>query len=106
MAKNIFPKATDDCIPNPAKVLAVPIIATINNKNFEFMHDPNSEPQIGGFDQYYMTFKWHDIPENKKRKIYSDPVASPTMPGGLYTISKSWFFELGSYDPGMEIWKG
>ena len=53
-----------------------------------------------------MSFQWHDIPDNHKRRKYSDPVPSPTMPGGLFTISKDWFLTLGGYDPGMEIWKG
>ena len=26
------------------------------------------------------------------------------MAGGLFAIDRSYFFEIGSYDPGMEIW--
>ena len=29
---------------------------------------------------------------------------SPTHAGGLFSIDKSYFLEIGSYDPGMEIW--
>lgn len=28
------------------------------------------------------------------------------MPGGLYTIDRSFFYELGAYDKDMEIWGG
>ena len=31
---------------------------------------------------------------------------SPTMAGGLFSIDKSYFYEIGSYDPGMNIWGG
>ena len=31
---------------------------------------------------------------------------SPTMPGGLFAVDRKYFFEIGGYDPGMEIWGG
>jgi len=31
---------------------------------------------------------------------------SPTMAGGLFSIDKSYFYEIGSYDEGMNIWGG
>lgn len=36
----------------------------------------------------------------------TSPLRTPTMAGGLFSIDKEYFYELGSYDEGMDIWGG
>ncbi len=63
----------------------------------------------GVFD-WALTFRWAYIrsnpPPGPPRKHVTDPVQSPTMAGGLYSIDREWFWKSGSYDNAMEGWGG
>lgn len=85
-----------------------PVIDVISDKTFEYHYkgDANSI-SVGGFD-WNLQFNWHSIPEReKKRRSHPyDPIRSPTMAGGLFSISKAFFEKLGTYDSGFDIWGG
>ncbi|KAM4687976.1 polypeptide N-acetylgalactosaminyltransferase 12-like [Discoglossus pictus] len=83
-----------------------PVINVIDWNTFEFLGN-SGLPQIGGFD-WRLVFTWHNVPEReqKRRRSATDVISSPTMAGGLFSVSKKYFEYLGSYDTGMEVWGG
>ncbi|MGH0179604.1 UNVERIFIED_CONTAM: hypothetical protein FKN15_002038 [Acipenser sinensis] len=86
-----------------------PDIPSINLNTFEFSKPVRHSQQHnrGNFD-WSLSFGWEALPQHEKerRKDETDPIKTPTFAGGLFSISKSYFKHIGSYDEQMEIWGG
>ena len=69
-------------------------------------HD-SSGVNVGGFD-WNLQFNWHSVPQRERDRHESsaEPVYTPTMAGGLFSINKKFFEKLGTYDSGFDIWGG
>ncbi|XP_052801454.1 probable N-acetylgalactosaminyltransferase 9 isoform X2 [Mya arenaria] len=81
-----------------------PIIDAISDQTLEFSGNGGYQP--GGFT-WSLHFTWEDIPESSKTgRKYTDPLRSPTMAGGLFAADRKYFFEIGAYDEGMDVWGG
>lgn len=54
----------------------------------------------------FLTFRWAVVEQaSLTGKVTSrDPVASPSMAGGLFAIDRNWFWEMGGYDEGFVAW--
>nr|XP_033798397.1 N-acetylgalactosaminyltransferase 7 isoform X1 [Geotrypetes seraphini] len=88
----------------------VPLIDVIDGNNYHIV------PQAGGDDDGFArgawdwSMIWKRVPltqrEKDKRKTKTEPYRSPAMAGGLFAIEREFFFELGLYDPGLQIWGG
>ncbi|KAL4640508.1 N-acetylgalactosaminyltransferase 7-like [Arapaima gigas] len=91
-------------------VCTVPLIDSIHGQTF------NIEPQGGGDTDGFArgawdwSMLWKRIPltdrEKQRRATKTEPYRSPAMAGGLFAIERDFFFELGLYDPGLQIWGG
>ncbi|XP_051242081.1 N-acetylgalactosaminyltransferase 7 isoform X2 [Dicentrarchus labrax] len=91
-------------------VCTVPLIDYIDGNEYSM------EPQQGGDEDglargaWDWSLLWKRVPlsqrEKAKRKHTTQPYRSPAMAGGLFAIERDFFFELGLYDPGLQIWGG
>uniref|UniRef100_A0A914I3E3 Polypeptide N-acetylgalactosaminyltransferase n=1 Tax=Globodera rostochiensis TaxID=31243 RepID=A0A914I3E3_GLORO len=95
-----------DRIHKNSSTVVCPVIDVIDDNNFEYHYSKAFFTNVGGFD-WSLQFNWHPIPErDRKNRRHIDPVASPTMAGGLFSIHREYFEKLGTYDPGFDIWGG
>ncbi|XP_052096242.1 polypeptide N-acetylgalactosaminyltransferase 11-like [Mytilus californianus] len=84
--------------------VVVPVIDIINADTMELQTSPLV---VGGFN-WGLHFRWDQLPVHVRDNpdVASNPVKSPTMAGGLFAMDRSYYFELGEYDSGMDIWGG
>lgn len=92
-----------------------------------FSYKKREKFQLGGIDPLY-SFKWYDklykqkmflllflivslcripVPQHEWDRIdeeITQPFLSPAMAGGLFSIDREFFYEIGTYDEEMKIW--
>ncbi|XP_074658980.1 polypeptide N-acetylgalactosaminyltransferase 13-like isoform X2 [Tubulanus polymorphus] len=88
------------------KSVVCPIIDVISDDTFEYI--AGSDMTWGGFN-WKLNFRWYPIPQREMDRRSGDrsvPARTPTMAGGLFSIERNFFYEIGSYDKGMDIWGG
>ncbi|XP_032188110.1 polypeptide N-acetylgalactosaminyltransferase-like 6 isoform X2 [Mustela erminea] len=86
------------------KTIVCPMIDVIDHNHFGYEAQAG-DAMRGAFD-WEMYYKRIPIPPELQRADPSDPFESPVMAGGLFAVDRKWFWELGGYDPGLEIWGG
>jgi len=83
-----------------------PVIDVISDESFEYI--TASDMTWGGFN-WKLNFRWYRVPQremDRRGGDRSEPLHTPAMAGGLFSIDKEYFYEIGSYDEGMDIWGG
>ncbi|XP_034142665.1 polypeptide N-acetylgalactosaminyltransferase 13 isoform X2 [Esox lucius] len=93
-------------IKEDRRSVVCPIIDVISDETFEYM--AGSDMTYGGFN-WRLNFRWYPVPQREMDRRKGDrtlPLRTPTMAGGLFSIDRTYFDEIGTYDPGMDIWGG
>ncbi|KAH3721774.1 hypothetical protein DPMN_064722 [Dreissena polymorpha] len=85
-------------------VVVAPEISMISATQFSVGFGSGGSMGILQFPE--LTFNWMGLParEKKRRASLADPIRTPTIAGGLFSINKEFFFKMGTYDEGMDIW--
>ncbi|XP_035481462.2 polypeptide N-acetylgalactosaminyltransferase 10-like isoform X2 [Scophthalmus maximus] len=93
-----------DRIAQNRKTIVCPMIDVIDHDNFGY-ETQAGDAMRGAFD-WEMYYKRIPIPTELQKHDHSEPFESPVMAGGLFAVDRKWFWELGGYDTGLEIWGG
>ncbi|XP_072447822.1 polypeptide N-acetylgalactosaminyltransferase-like 6 isoform X1 [Chiloscyllium punctatum] len=93
-----------DQIAQDHRTIVCPMIDVIDHNHFGYEMQAG-DAMRGAFD-WEMYYKRIPIPPELQRADPSDPFESPVMAGGLFAVDQRWFWELGGYDSGLEIWGG
>ena len=96
-----------DRIARNIKNVASPTIDVINSRTFQYNPIASLNQEVGGFD-WNLEFNWWQISESErlKRNNSAEPMRTPTIAGGLFSIDKTYFEKLGRYDPDFMFWGG
>ncbi|GLH14171.1 Putative polypeptide N-acetylgalactosaminyltransferase 9 [Gryllus bimaculatus] len=96
-----------DRIARDPHTVVCPVIDVIDDNTLEYHWRDAGGVNVGGFD-WNLQFNWHSVPERERQRHNNtaEPVWSPTMAGGLFSIDKAFFERLGTYDSGFDIWGG
>ncbi|KAL3315441.1 UDP-N-acetyl-alpha-D-galactosamine polypeptide N-acetylgalactosaminyltransferase [Cichlidogyrus casuarinus] len=87
------------------KTVIAPVIVSIKDDTLAVNYVPLKSVQVGGFT-WNLVFNWHYPPKRDLERPDApfSPISTPTIAGGLFSIHRNFFDDLGRYDPQFEVW--
>jgi polypeptide N-acetylgalactosaminyltransferase len=84
------------------RVCVCPMIDIIEYEDFSYVMQDD-----GARGSFNWNFLYKRLPLRSEDLLKpAEPFESPIMAGGLFAISSKFFWELGGYDDGLDIWGG
>ena len=84
------------------RIATEPIIDNFDSGTFEYYGDGRNTGSRGGFDWNWI-YKW--LPKLPGTDNI-EPFQTPIMLGCAFAINREFFWELGGYDEGLQVWNG
>lgn len=95
-----LPPLLQPILRNP-QTCTTPVIDTIRYDDFAYIA---ATPSRGGFN---WQFNYVQLPlRSVEQRRLPLPHRNPVMSGGLFAIRQDFFWQLGGYDDGLQIWGG
>lgn len=91
------------------KVAICPVIDIINDQNFAYVR--SFEAHWGAMN-WALNFRWFSVGHAEFKRMHkknfdsTQSFRTPIMAGGLFSIRRDYFFELGTYDSHLQVWGG
>jgi polypeptide N-acetylgalactosaminyltransferase len=85
------------------RTVTVPFVDEIDVESFAYI-ELDKLGHRGIFDWKFLYYQITRKPKDIKDPI--EPFKSPVMNGGLFAISAKYFWDLGGYDDGLDVWGG
>jgi polypeptide N-acetylgalactosaminyltransferase len=91
---------------NPATIIQ-PHVDAIDQWTFQYEGSTSVVPR-GGFS-WDLRYTWMELPKHEKERLNHQlyqPQRTPTLVGCAVMVRKDYFFSIGGFDDGMNIWGG
>lgn len=101
VTRNWLPPLLDP-IARDYRTVTCPLIDSIDAGTFQYQARDGGPRGAFTWEMYYVR-----LPKLPKDEPYPEkPFEDLIMAGGLLAVSRKWFWEMGAYDPELQIWGG
>lgn len=96
-------------IQQQPKTVVCPVIDIINDQTFAYSRSFDSH---WGAINWGLSFRWFSVGHRELKRMrlrnydHTSTYRSPIMAGGLFSIERQFFFDIGTYDSALKIWGG
>ncbi|THD29107.1 Polypeptide N-acetylgalactosaminyltransferase [Fasciola hepatica] len=101
VTRNWLPPLLDPIVRD-YRTVTCPIIDAIDAGSFGYSARSGGPRGAFTWEMYYVR-----LPKLPKDELFPEkPFDDLIMAGGLLAVSRKWFWEMGAYDPELEVWGG